>query len=149
MIGPHQYLLTCDTNVLVSGVIRPSGTPGSLVDAWRKDEIDIAVSPFIIEEVRDVLSRPYMVAYGWIEQDVDELVSELTTSGVCVAGTTPVDVCRDPKDNMVFACALEAKSDFIVSGDKDVLAIKVFEDIPVVTPRECVEFTIIRPKQAA
>jgi hypothetical protein len=35
-------------------------------------------------------------------------------------------VCRDPKDDMVFACAVKAESEIIISGDNDLLSVKTF-----------------------
>jgi predicted nucleic acid-binding protein len=39
-------------------------------------------------------------------------------------------VPRDPDDNMVLECAIEGKAQYIVTGDKDLLVLKVFRDIP-------------------
>ena len=43
---------------------------------------------------------------------------------------------RDPKDLHVLSCAVGAKVNAIVSGDKDLLALKEFAGIPIVTPRQ-------------
>jgi predicted nucleic acid-binding protein len=45
-------------------------------------------------------------------------------------------ICRDPNDDMVFECAVLANASVIVSGDKDLLAVKTYKGIRVVTPRE-------------
>lgn len=45
----------------------------------------------------------------------------------------PAPVCRDPDDDAVLACAKAAQADFIVTGDKDLLVLEMFEGIPVVT----------------
>jgi len=47
-------------------------------------------------------------------------------------------VSRDADDDAVLACALAAKADLIVSGDRDLLTLKIFRDIPIVTPIEAV-----------
>lgn len=46
------------------------------------------------------------------------------------------DVSRDIKDNKVLSCAVEAKADYIVTGDKDLLVLKSYQGIKIVTPRE-------------
>ncbi|OGF52645.1 MAG: putative toxin-antitoxin system toxin component, PIN family [Candidatus Fraserbacteria bacterium RBG_16_55_9] len=43
-----------------------------------------------------------------------------------------VSVCRDDDDNRVLECALDGRADYIVTGDKDLLDLKVFEGIKVV-----------------
>ena len=45
-------------------------------------------------------------------------------------------VCRDPDDDAVLALGVAAKVDFIVSGDQDLLTLKTFQGIAIVTPAE-------------
>ncbi len=49
------------------------------------------------------------------------------------------DVCRDPNDDMVLECALLAGATHIVSGDKDLVSLKVYSGISIVTAREYLE----------
>ncbi|RZT05809.1 putative PIN family toxin of toxin-antitoxin system [Duganella sp. BK701] len=42
-------------------------------------------------------------------------------------------VSRDPKDDVVLACALQSHTDAIVSGDRDLLSLKQYQNIPIVT----------------
>lgn len=77
--------------------------------------------------------------------DINVFVSGTTISQsypgqVIVAGTTPVNVCQDPEDNALFSCAVEAKANYIVSGDeKHVLPIGSYKGVKTVSPREFVE----------
>jgi putative PIN family toxin of toxin-antitoxin system len=48
-------------------------------------------------------------------------------------------VARDPDDDAVLACALAAQANLIVSGDRHLLAIARFQDIPIVKPAEAVK----------
>jgi putative PIN family toxin of toxin-antitoxin system len=45
------------------------------------------------------------------------------------------DVCRDPDDIKILGLAVASKVDYIVTGDKDLLALKSFEGIPILNPR--------------
>ena len=49
---------------------------------------------------------------------------------------TLAPVCRDPDDNMVLECALEAPAEYIVSGDRDLWELKQFRGIQIVRPAE-------------
>ena len=49
---------------------------------------------------------------------------------------TKVDICRDPDDNKFISCAIDAKALYIVSGDKDLLTIKDYQGVEIVTARE-------------
>ncbi|HEY0794550.1 MAG TPA: putative toxin-antitoxin system toxin component, PIN family [Acidisarcina sp.] len=44
--------------------------------------------------------------------------------------------CRDPDDDMFLECAMRAKADILVAGDKDLLVLGRFEGIRIVTPAE-------------
>jgi len=45
-------------------------------------------------------------------------------------------LCRDEKDNMVLECCLEAKADFLITGDKDLLELDdVPFDLNILTPK--------------
>jgi predicted nucleic acid-binding protein len=44
-------------------------------------------------------------------------------------------MCRDPKDDMLFECAIRARAEIIVSGDKDVLQIVEYRGVRVLTAR--------------
>ena len=43
---------------------------------------------------------------------------------------------EDPDDNRILECAAEAGSDVIVSGDDDLLVLKEFRGIRVLSPRQ-------------
>jgi predicted nucleic acid-binding protein len=46
---------------------------------------------------------------------------------------------RDPKDLIVLAAAITAEADAIVTGDEDLLSLKSFEGIPILTARQALE----------
>lgn len=48
-------------------------------------------------------------------------------------------VCRDPDDDWILATAVAGSADLIVTGDKDLLVLRRFQGIPIVTPRGFLE----------
>jgi predicted nucleic acid-binding protein len=44
-------------------------------------------------------------------------------------------MCRDPKDDMVFECAVKAQGEIILSPDNDRVSVKAFRGIHVLTAR--------------
>ena len=68
---------------------------------------------------------PFLFVHG-IEHDAEHVPGEVIISGVC----------RDPKDDIFIACAVEGKSDVIVSGDTDLLDMGTYEGISIVSPRQ-------------
>jgi uncharacterized protein len=55
-------------------------------------------------------------------------------------------VCRDPDDDMVLECAVNAEAQFIVTGDNDILALGSFRGIRIVTPRTFLADSAPQPK---
>ena len=45
-------------------------------------------------------------------------------------------VCRDPDDDAIIECAVNSNAELIISGDKDLLALKQYNQIRIITPRE-------------
>jgi len=69
--------IVLDTNVLISGMLNPSGPPGKIVDLLRSGALQLIVDDRILGEYTDVLCRGYFLRYfGKSErEDVIEYVS--------------------------------------------------------------------------
>lgn len=51
----------------------------------------------------------------------------------------PERVCRDKRDDVVLATAVAGKADVMVTGDDDLLALKQFRRMRIVSPRQFLE----------
>lgn len=113
---------TVDTNVLVSGLLSADGPPGRIVDAFRRHRFELVVSPQVLDELLDVLLRPYL---GISVREAASMVATVRTRAHLVGGEyLDVEMVRDPNDNIVLACALEGDADYLVTGDRDLLVLK-------------------------
>ena len=118
-----------DTNVLVSGLMW-HGAPHALLEHVRNTTLSLVSSPALLAELADVIGR---AKFDVMLAEVRQLAE------VVVPPPLPRPVCRDPDDDAVLALALAAQADFIVSGDDDLLAIGVFQGIPVLTPAQALQ----------
>lgn len=110
-----------DTNVWVSAFINPSGTPAQLRQAWHDGKYDVVVSPPLLEELADVLSRPRITKrYPIDAADVEELLSLLTQRGIFVSPTGAVKECRDHDDDLILETAILGKAQYAVTRDDDI-----------------------------
>ena len=120
-----------DTNVLVSGIFW-SGKPRKLLELWVEEIVTLIATPQILSEYLDVIQRlqkhDVELAQKWKEFIVENTV--ITHSNINVS------ICRDKKDNMFIECALSCGSEYIISGDDDLLSLKEFEKIKIVTVAE-------------
>jgi putative PIN family toxin of toxin-antitoxin system len=63
-----------DTNVITSATILAEGHSSQVLDLWQKGEIEVVLSPPILEEIQDVLSRHRIVKQQWMTQEEVQLL---------------------------------------------------------------------------
>lgn len=51
----------------------------------------------------------------------------------------PKRICRDPDDDIVLATAIAGRADLIVTGDNDLLVLKQFRGVRILSPRQVLE----------
>jgi uncharacterized protein len=106
-----------DANVLVSGLMSRKGPPGQILDAWLAGQFQLFVSPQILDELRRVRQYPHI--YERLEKaQITGLLNKLGEDAKSVAGSLELDgLTRDPSDNIYLAGAVEAKADYLVTGN--------------------------------
>jgi putative PIN family toxin of toxin-antitoxin system len=126
-----------DTNVVISGLLWP-GPPAAVLDAAARRAFNLLTTPELIEELRAVLNRPHLAsrlrARGRIVEEVISKQRFLATVAAPVALSTPANL-RDLKDLPVLRCAIGGQAATIVTGDKDLLVLKEFQGVLIITPR--------------
>jgi putative PIN family toxin of toxin-antitoxin system len=130
-----------DANVLVSGLISGKGPPGQILDAWLAGKFQLFISPQILEEMRRVLRYPRIINRLTMEQATG-LLDKLVTDAKLVNGTLKLDILtRDPSDNIYLACAVEAKADYLVTGNSEHFeeAGRIYMGVNIITPRSFLE----------
>ena len=120
-----------DTNILVSALVFPGGRGDAALRRIIAGTDQLVMSRAILDELLDVLSRKFA-------RDAEELAhvavffSELA---MIVAPRRRLRVVQDDPDNRILECALAGRAEAIVTGDKALLALKSFRNIPLVTLR--------------
>ena len=127
-----------DANVLASGLLqhRPEASPAQILDAWRRGDFELVLSPVIIAEVERTLSKPYFTARLSEEQIAGALRLLRRRSRVIRAIRSLQGVVRDADDDLILATALSATADCLVSGDGDLLDLGKYATVEIVTPRD-------------
>lgn len=131
--------LVVDTNLLVSAFLW-QGTPGRLIELAGEKECRLFTSRALIDELSDVLHRQKLAkkvqATGLSAAQMVRNYQQLATT--VTARSLAQQVSRDPDDDAVLACALAAQADLIVSGDADLLDLKQFQGMRIVTAAQAV-----------
>jgi len=127
-----------DTVVFVRALIGPRGLWGRvLFEAC--DQYTLVLSPEIIREILEVLYRSKLrERFPQIDEVAIDRVLVIFESAEVIEPEGRLSVCRDPKDDKFFECAVEGRTDVIVSEDSDILDVSL-PGIRTVTAREFLE----------
>jgi len=126
-----------DTNVWIPIFIKKT-LGKEFSEILKKGAIAVFVTEEIMTEISKVLMDPkinkLLELSGVSER---EILQNIIESSEVVKPTFKLKVIKeDLEDNRILDCALQAKAEFIVSGDRHLLKLKKFKKIKIVTPRE-------------
>lgn len=124
-----------DTNVLASGLAYPKSIPGRIVGAWHRGSVDVVLSRYILAELARVLPR-FDQRLHWQPHDYETLIDILSLRAELVE-PEPVaaGAARDADDLPVLGTLLASKADYLITGDKDLLALAK-ENPTIVAPAD-------------
>ncbi len=123
-----------DTNVWVSALLNPMGHPALVLEAFRNHRFVAILSPPLIEELIDVLSRPRIVEkYQLAHDEVAAYVALIVEKSNMVSLPGTLRLCRDPRDDAVLETALIGLASCLVSRDDD---LKRDEDLVLAMERQ-------------
>ena len=116
------YRVTIDTNVFLRSLIRRNNHANHLLSLWRDLRFVLVLSQAILDEAREVLSRPHLIRkYSYTLQSVTNLISLLGQRAAIVEIPFSYELGRDVKDIMVADCAVWGRVQFLASYDNDFL----------------------------
>jgi len=120
-----------DTNVIVSGIAYPTSVTGRIVGGWNQGTISVILSHYILDEV--VRSLPRILRDRLSPDEIRELVDSLAFIAEVVEPAAVIEAAlRDKADLPILGILLAANADYLITGDKDLLALA--ERYPIVTP---------------
>lgn len=98
----------------------------------------LIISPQLIAEYEEVLSRPNLAKYtGLSTQDTTHYIQDVKERAFITSGALTLNVLtKDPDDNMVLACAQEGMATHLVTGNKKHFPFSDYKGIKILSPRE-------------
>ncbi|MDW8003029.1 MAG: putative toxin-antitoxin system toxin component, PIN family [Deltaproteobacteria bacterium] len=125
-----------DTNVYVAGITFP-GLSREVLELMLKEKIEVYISQFIIEEIRRVLKDKF----GWADKPLNRFLELIRRKAITVHPTITISlITQKTDDNRILECAVAAKAQYLVTGDKKhLLPLKEYEGIKILSPSEFLE----------
>ena len=123
-----------DTNVFISSLLF-SGEVSRLPDLWERKAFTPLISKQVLEEYIRVLSYP---KFNLKQEEIDYIIKEQF-----LLYSEPIQVTKhitlikdDPEDNKFLSLAAAGKAEYIVSGDRHILALKDWKQGRILSVRE-------------
>ena len=126
-------LVVIDTNVLISSIFWNHGNPYKIVNLAIEQTIHNFTSPDMLYELARVLRENFRQPESILKNQV-RLVANY--SKVIQPKIRLKVVKDDPKDDIILECALSCNAQYIITGDKHLLALREFKGIKILAPKE-------------
>lgn len=125
--------IVLDTNVLLSAIL----VPGTCRDLLKGHALahDWLTSTGLLNELADALRDKL----GLDPERTPLFLVYARRARLVTPASLPAPVCRDPDDDLVLATAIAGGPDCIVTGDKDLLVLKIHAGIRIRTPRSLMD----------
>jgi uncharacterized protein len=124
-----------DTNVFISAFYLPESRPAEVVFLARRKRILNFISPQILKEIERILQKKLL----WDNTKTESTVKRIRNFSEMVHPKERIEVIADDPDNRILECAVEGQAEFIISGDRHLLNLKVYQGIAMVTPVDFLE----------
>jgi uncharacterized protein len=134
-------IIVVDINVLIRATFqKPSALSLRIHQAIRQQACLLAISPAILAEIREVISRDYIIALTHTTPaQRTRYMNELHDISMLTPGQAAVpQKSRDRKDHKFLVCASEAQADYLITSDDDLLDLKIHEGTRIIPPQKFV-----------
>ena len=120
-----------DTNLLISALVF-GGKPKQVYNLVLEKQIIGITSPILLAELTEVLTKKFNFELIRIEQ-LEKIIKKHFKM---VNPKQTIKILQDIDDNRVLEAAIEGKCSYIVTGDSDLLTLKTFQKIRILTPND-------------
>jgi putative PIN family toxin of toxin-antitoxin system len=134
---PDNFVVVLDANVLIPLII-PRSRSTHLFLRLQAADIEIALTPSILDEVRDkMISKPTLRQWLGLSdnEQIDHFIREVANLCLMVPGLLSAQgaVPNDPDDDKIIAAALESGARYIISEDKHLSSLGNYQGISILT----------------
>jgi putative PIN family toxin of toxin-antitoxin system len=118
-----------DTNIYISALAIPGGYAEEAYLEAIGGRFELFTSVAILTETARVLQ----VKFDWTEDRTRQAIQEISQTATVLRPRPTLHFLRDEPDNRILECAMAARADRIVSGDRHLLSLKYHVDCAIVS----------------
>jgi uncharacterized protein len=122
-----------DTNVVISALLKEESAPALILSLVLDGHIKLCMTQEIFAEYAGVLSREKFK--GLDHASVKKILLSISRKSLLVSPSTKISVIKmDPEDNKFLECALEARADYLVTGNRRHFTMTHYDKTRIVGP---------------
>lgn len=128
-----------DSNIFISGIIF-GGNPRKIINLIFEGKLKLCISSEILVEIKEVLERN---KFGFSPDVTQHIIYEIESISEFITPKKKHSIIkRDPDDNIIIDCAIEAQAEYIITGDNDLLDLKEYKNIKIINASEFINFIL-------
>jgi uncharacterized protein len=118
-----------DTNIYISALAIPGGNAEDAYLEAVRGTFELYTSVAILTETARVLQTKF----DWADDKVREAVQDISQVATVLRPRPTLHILDDEPDNRILECAVAAQAEFVVTGDRHLLALKQHGDITMIS----------------
>jgi hypothetical protein len=121
-----------DTNTLISGILW-DGNEARVIEEAENNKVQLFILQKLLQELEGVLKREkFTRKLEGKESTVEQAVAKIALIATLIEPAKKINIIKDdPDDNRVLECAVTARADVIISGDKHLLKLQTYSGIDI------------------
>jgi len=131
-----------DTNVVVSALIQRSYPHYVVFDYVLNEQVKLYLSQALMDEFREVLSRPKFVRITDFLNNAEIVLSRFEKIASFYEPKIRLDIIKDKSDNKLLELADESNADFLITGNYVDFTMTHYKNTQILSPRSFWEIQI-------
>lgn len=120
--------IVIDTNVIIDGIKDDYSYEKQILDAVVSGEIEAYANHQTLSENKLIMNQ--LINDSSYRAEIQALFAQINL----VQNRHQIHIVKDPEDNKILESAVESEADYLITRDKELLALNNFQNIKVVTP---------------
>ena len=131
-----MHRLVIDTNIVVSSIINVGFPNKILYQLIAPGRITLHISPSILDEYIQVLSRPKFAKFKNFKTNADFILSNIYRVSRKFTPDIELNLIKDKSDNKFIELAVFSKANFIITGNTNHFTIEEYKGVKIITPKD-------------